>query len=105
MADGVQQLQRRGTASAWSTANPILGTGELGVTTDTKIIKIGDGVNAWNDLDVAFDGRYLPLAGTAANSNLLQGISADSFVKDIDTSVSPTNDSVVKRTSAGRIQA
>lgn len=105
MATGVQQLQRGGTAAEWSTANPVLAARELGVTTDTRIIKIGDGVNAWNDLDVAFDGRYLPLSGTAANSELLEGISADSFLKVIDSSVSPENDSIVKRTSAGRIQA
>jgi hypothetical protein len=41
---------RRGTASQWTTANPTLFSGEVGVETDTKLIKIGDGSTAWNSL-------------------------------------------------------
>ena len=48
MADRV--LQRRDTAANWSAANPILAEGELGIVTDTKGYKIGDGVTHWNDL-------------------------------------------------------
>ncbi len=42
--------QRRGTASQWTTANPILAAGEIGFETDTNQFKIGDGVNEWADL-------------------------------------------------------
>ena len=42
--------QRRGTASQWTTANPILAAGEIGFETDTNQFKIGDGVNDWTDL-------------------------------------------------------
>jgi hypothetical protein len=42
--------QRRGTASQWTTANPILATGEIGFETDTNQFKIGDGTNHWDDL-------------------------------------------------------
>ena len=48
MADRV--LQRRDTAANWSSANPILAEGEIGIVTDTKGYKIGDGSTAWNDL-------------------------------------------------------
>jgi hypothetical protein len=41
---------RRGTASAWTTANPTLTTGELGVETDTLKVKLGDGSTAWTSL-------------------------------------------------------
>jgi hypothetical protein len=41
---------RRGTASAWSTANPVLAVGEIGLVTDDLSYKIGDGVTAWNSL-------------------------------------------------------
>lgn len=41
---------RKGTAAAWTTANPILLSGELGFETDTFLYKIGDGVTAWNSL-------------------------------------------------------
>lgn len=48
---------RRGTASEWSSVNPVLVEGEIGIEvpdsgvgTGTVKIKFGDGVNAWNDL-------------------------------------------------------
>jgi hypothetical protein len=41
---------RRGTATDWSGVNPILAAGELGVETDTRKIKVGDGSTAWNSL-------------------------------------------------------
>lgn len=41
---------RRGTASAWSSANPTLAAGEPGYETDTGKLKIGDGATAWNSL-------------------------------------------------------
>lgn len=42
--------QRRGTASQWTTANPILAAGEIGFESDTGQFKIGDGTNHWDDL-------------------------------------------------------
>ena len=41
---------RRDTAAAWTAANPTLASGELGLETDTRKYKIGDGVTAWNSL-------------------------------------------------------
>jgi len=46
---------RRGTASEWASANPTLESGEVGVETNTKKIKIGDGSTAWNSLAYAVD--------------------------------------------------
>jgi len=42
---------RRGTAELWSTTNPILSEGELGLETDTGKFKVGNGVNQWSALD------------------------------------------------------
>ena len=42
---------KRGLASAWQRVNPVLAPGEPGWTLDTHILKIGDGITAWNDLD------------------------------------------------------
>jgi hypothetical protein len=42
--------QRRGTASQWTSADPILAAGEIGFETDTGFFKIGDGTNVWSDL-------------------------------------------------------
>lgn len=48
---------RRGTATEWSTANPILAEGEIGIEvpddgvgTGLVRIKFGDGATAWDDL-------------------------------------------------------
>src|SRR5687768_1766179 len=102
MATGVQQQQRRGTAAEWATADYVLAAGELGVTTDTGIIKIGDGVNGWNDLDAAFGSAYLPILGKAADSELLDGISSSGFYQTADATTAATGDKLVKRLSDGR---
>lgn len=41
---------RRDTSANWASTNPVLSLGEPGYTTDTKILKIGDGSTAWNSL-------------------------------------------------------
>ncbi len=46
----VQIQLRRGTASAWTVANPTLAIGEFAVETDTDRYKIGDGSTAWTSL-------------------------------------------------------
>lgn len=49
---------RRGTASQWTSANPILNDGEMAIETDTKKFKIGDGTTLWNSL--AYGGLVGP---------------------------------------------
>jgi cytoskeletal protein CcmA (bactofilin family) len=41
---------RRDTGANWSSANPVLAQGEIGLNLDDGSIKIGDGVTAWNSL-------------------------------------------------------
>jgi hypothetical protein len=41
---------KRGTASQWSTKNPILKNGELGIELDTKRMKLGNGTSRWTSL-------------------------------------------------------
>ena len=41
---------RRDTAANWTSANPTLASGELGLETDTRKFKIGDGTTAWTSL-------------------------------------------------------
>lgn len=43
-------LIRNDSAANWSTANPILSKGEMGIEIDTNKVKIGDGVTTWNSL-------------------------------------------------------
>lgn len=46
----VEVRLRRGTAAQWAAKNPILGPGEEGYETDTRLRKVGDGVTPYNDL-------------------------------------------------------
>lgn len=48
-----QILLRRGTSTAWTSANPLLAAGEPGYETDTGKFKIGDGTTQWNSLPYA----------------------------------------------------
>jgi hypothetical protein len=41
---------RRGTAAQWTSANPVLAAGEMGIETDTRRSKIGDGTSTWSAL-------------------------------------------------------
>lgn len=71
------QIQfRRGTASEWSSVNPILAEAEMGLETDTELFKIGNGVQTWNDLAYGgirgFTGSVGPVGpGNIAVQNVL----------------------------------
>ncbi len=41
---------RRGNASVWTSANPILGAGEIGLELDTGKFKVGNGTDNWTTL-------------------------------------------------------
>ena len=55
---------KRGLAEAWNRNNPVLAPGEPGWTLDTHVLKIGDGVTAWKDLE--------PIGGVEINENDIQ---------------------------------
>ena len=48
MADIIQL--RRDTAANWTSSNPILSQGEVGLELDNRKLKVGDGTTAWNSL-------------------------------------------------------
>jgi hypothetical protein len=53
----VTQIQiRRGTATQWTSSNPTLAAGELGLETDTLLMKAGNGSTAWTSL--AYINQY-----------------------------------------------
>lgn len=41
---------RRGKAEAWARVNPILADGEPGYELDTNKLKVGNGIDSYNDL-------------------------------------------------------
>jgi hypothetical protein len=56
----VQMQVRRGTAAAWTAANPIMLSGEIGYETDTGKFKVGDGVTNWAGLAYSNPGPTGP---------------------------------------------
>jgi hypothetical protein len=52
----VQIQLRRGLAADWTSANPILAEGEVGVELDSDGFKIGDGVAHWLGLPYSIGG-------------------------------------------------
>jgi len=85
----VQIQFRRGTASAWTSANPTLAEGEMGIETDTDQFKIGDGLTAWTSL--AYGGIAGPAgaAGVSGTSGT-NGTNGLDAVYDTDQSVIST---------------
>jgi len=68
----VQIQFRRDTGANWSSANPILAAGEMGINTTTNQFKIGDGTTAWNSLS------YAPLSGTVAQLDAIEDVTITS---------------------------
>jgi len=65
---------RRGTAAQWTSANPTLSSGEVGVETDTLRVKVGNGTAKWNAL------AYIPAAaGTLLGNTLAANVTASSL--------------------------
>ena len=75
------QLQlRRGTASQWTFANPVLANGELGLETDTRLYKIGDGVTYWNSLAYGSIGAISTSSLNISNTTSSTGTSTGALV-------------------------
>ena len=66
---------RRDSAAHWTATNPILAEGELCIELDSGKMKIGDGINHWNDLPY-FTG------GVSTDKNYVhdQAVSSDTWV-------------------------
>ena len=81
---------RRDTATNWTSANPTLAQGELGLETDTLKLKAGDGSTAWNSASYLIDtGGYI----TASYSGdvAITGSLAGDNIKLDGNAISSTN--------------
>lgn len=88
MGNTVIQL-RNDTAASWTSNNPTLAQGEMGLETDTNRFKFGDGSTAWNSL---------PYVGAGASFKYgLYTLSAD------QTSNTATGNHIEWNTSAGSL--
>jgi hypothetical protein len=61
---------RRDTIANWTSVNPILAQGEVGLELDTSKIKVGNGSTAWNSLGYSQNTIY---NGSGAPSNSIGG--------------------------------
>lgn len=55
--------QRRDSASNWTAANPVLQEGEVGWETNTRKAKLGNGTDAWADLDYIIENGVTSVNG------------------------------------------
>lgn len=76
-------LQRRGNDALWSEKNPVLGDGEFGYIKDLGVLKIGDGVTAWNSLPTIYTK---PNVDFRAKSFTADGSVRGLYVKTTSTS-------------------
>lgn len=76
----VQIQLRRDTAANWTSANPTLAAGELGLETDTARYKIGNGSTAWTSLS------YSSLPSNAVDANTINA-KGDLLVGTADNTV------------------
>jgi hypothetical protein len=73
--------QRRDTAANWTSTNPTLAAGEMGIETDTYKFKVGNGSTAWATLPYSVDipsqtgqaGKYLKTDGTVTSWDTVAG--------------------------------
>ena len=70
----VKMAQRRDTAANWTSANPTLLAGEIGIESDTNKIKIGTGSTAWTSLS------YTPWSQVSAYPLVNADISAGAAI-------------------------
>lgn len=104
---------RRDTASNWTTVNPTLAEGELGLETNTNFLKIGDGTKAWTGLSYfstgGSGGGVTELVGltdvvitTPTNGQVLKyNTSTSKWINSIDSTGSGTVTSVAMTTPTG----
>lgn len=76
---------RRGTAAQWTSANPTLSAGEIGIETDTLFIKVGNGSTSWTSLTYA--------AGTVADNAVTNAKMADDAIglAELNTTGTPSS--------------
>ena len=93
---------RRGTASEWTAANPVLAAGEMGVETNTNLFKFGNGSSTWTALAYAnnSDVAIGEISQDAINTALSMGAGLTKTYNDGANTITITVDTDVVSTKA-----
>jgi hypothetical protein len=78
---------RRGLASEWTSANPVLSSGEIGFETDTNKFKIGNGTLAWSALSYFINSAAI----STTLGSYVTSISLTSTLSNYVTSINLTS--------------
>lgn len=93
---------KKDTSEAWRINNPVLLDGEAGYESDTNLMKVGDGIHRWLELDYINSGAtaIASTANYAINAGALGGISAADWAKKFDNYVLNTRIEAVMSTAS-----
>ncbi len=84
-------INRRDTAARWASTNPILASGEIGIDTTNRVMKVGDGKTAWNDLkserELIFLDNLVEETGTSTVKVMSQRATTDAIRKSMYSDV------------------
>lgn len=84
---------RQGTAGTWAALNPVLLAGEPGYETDTKRLRIGDGVTAFTSLPfITVDAAAYQPASAKLTALAALTLAADKLIYAIGTDTLATSD-------------
>jgi hypothetical protein len=77
----IAQIQlRTDTAAAWTAANPTLLSGEMGIESDTRKIKVGTGSTTWNALPYFLAGVHVRGQASYANTGTVSIATQGTYV-------------------------
>jgi len=74
---------RRDTSTNWTSSNPILAQGEVGIELDSNNIKIGNGTTNWNSLQYFLTGIVWKIVSSHTNIEKNVGYLVDCSVSSI----------------------
>ena len=93
---------KKDTSEAWRINNPVLLDGEACYESDTNLMKVGDGIHRWLELDYINSGAtaIASTANYAINAGALGGTSAADWAKKFDNYVLNTRIEAVMSTAS-----
>lgn len=91
-----RQKQKYDTSVNWTTNNPTLLAGEIGIESDTNKFKVGNGTSTWNELDYAGGGEVVLYSTTGQNTDgaMTQKAVTDSLPQAVEIDASTGQPSV-----------